>query len=659
MGRIPSGLNPAHRLKLELSTNKASKHKWKARSAFWKAKYEEMERLHSGQVSGTSVESSFSTTQAELAYLASELAEQAYIAEYERACREAAEERREIATILWQSLFEGVGHALEFDQEGGQDAGLLIEENVQLTNTVGDLQRRIRELEENAAASTSTTPSADERQPSSPTRGGVELKGLKDYRRVLEYGQTSSQPPPVQRMRTTGRRPTSLIAQSLSYMLVRIRSKDGNFRFELQPKDDGSLLAQKIIESTVDADVSTITISNQPRGERVPLSNLKGRTLTNLGVKHGDLIFVNYQTKAPDAPGAPSAEASTSSSSAAANTAGATPKRPWELVQEDAVDTYWRQRDGKIQRSRDPQFCKHSGNGMCDYCMPLEPYDPKYHADHNIKHLSFHAYVRKLAPAKPGAQSSTSSSLPPLDPLSYRVKVPCPSDSHPSYPAGICTKCQPSAITLQRQPFRMVDHLEFSSPALIDGFLQSWRHSGNQRIGWMIGRYMPYEDVPMGIKAVVEAIHEPPQEGEVDGLSLELPWEDEKRIEALAHDAGGLSIVGYIFTDLTPSPDDRTKSICKRHQGSYFLSSLETLFAAQLQNGRPTSTKSSSTGKFASRLVTAVLSGTPEGGIDVQAYMASEQACAMVDADMVEASVDPGIVRVKEEDGDAGRYIPD
>lgn len=65
----------------------------------------------------------------------------------------------------------------------------------------------------------------------------------------------------------------------------------------------------------------------------------------------------------------------------------------------------------------------------------------------------------------------------------------------------------------------MVDHLEFASDAIIDRFLHAWRATGAQRFGWLIGHYEPYDEVPMGIKAVVEAIHEPPQEGELDGLS--------------------------------------------------------------------------------------------------------------------------------------------
>ena len=298
---------------------------------------------------------------------------------------------------------------------------------------------------------------------------------------------------------------------------------------------------------------------------------------------------------------------------------------------------------------------------MCDYCMPLEPYDAQYHAQNNIKHLSYHAYLHKLTP-KASSSASVTSILPPLTPLSYKVKDPCPTGGHPPWPAGICTACQPSAITLQSQPFRMVDHLEIASQDIVERFLQAWRATGGQRFGWLIGHYEPYPDVPMGVKAVVEAIHEPPQQGEIDGLELAIPWEDETRIRSLAEKATTpLHIVGYIFTDLEPEEEDRTKVKYKRHPQSFYLSSLEVIFAATVQNANPTPSKSSFTGKFGSRMVTAVLTGTEEGGVDISAYQVSEQACAMVDADMIEASVDPGIVRVKEEDRgpDSARYIPD
>lgn len=374
------------------------------------------------------------------------------------------------------------------------------------------------------------------------------------------------------------------------------------------------------------------------------------------------MLFVAYQEAGGQDANAqtPGSESSSLSQSSLVHP-GEVTHRPWELAKEDPVDVYWRKRDGKIPRGRDSRFCKHGANAMCDYCMPLEPYDQQYHKEHGIKHLSYHSYLRKLAPAKSTSSSSTAA-LPPLDPLSYKVKVPCPNGKHAPWPQGICSSCQPSAITLQPQPFRMVDHLEFAAHGIVDRFLDAWRRTGTQRFGWLIGRYEPYEEVPMGIKAVVEAIHEPPQEGELDGLSLGLPWEDEKSIRELAASMDPAhTIVGYIFTDLDPQEEDRTKNVYKRHPQSFYLSSLETIFAATLQLLNPTPSRSSVTGKFASRLVTAVATATEEGGIDIAAYQVSEQACAMVDADMIEASVDPGTVRVKEEDRSehAARYVPD
>ncbi|KAH9836514.1 polyubiquitin-tagged protein recognition complex Npl4 component [Rhodofomes roseus] len=439
-------------------------------------------------------------------------------------------------------------------------------------------------------------------------------------------------------------------------MLVRIRSKDGNFRFDLAPTADVSELVAKILETTNNADPFTLAISNRPRGNETLVSTINGN-LQTLGLSHGDLVFVSYKPREESAPEA----ATVAESSQTAHAGGAVAKRPWELVQEDPVDTYWRSKDGKIPRERDPRFCKHGPAGMCEYCMPLEPYDAAYHAEHSIKHLSYHAYIRKLTP-KISATTSSTALLPPLSQLSYKVKVPCPSGGHPPWPASICTACQPSAITLQSQPFRMIDHLEIASTAIVDRFLHAWRRTGTQRFGWLIGHYEPYEEVPMGVKAVVEAIHEPPQEGELDGLSLGLPWEDEQQIKELARaSAKPLQIVGYIFTDLEPEEKDRTRTMYKRHPQSFYLSSLEAIFAAHVQKANPTPLRSSDTGLFGSRLVTAVLTGTADGGIDVSAYQVSEQACAMVEADMIEASVDPGIVRVKEEDRseDSARYVPD
>ena len=58
--------------------------------------------------------------------------------------------------------------------------------------------------------------------------------------------------------------------------------------------------------------------------------------------------------------------------------------------------------------------------------------------------------------------------------------------------------------------------------------------------------------LPICVKAVVEAVHEPEQEGEVDGVTVKLPWEEEERVSRLAGwCAKGLQVVGMDYTDLT------------------------------------------------------------------------------------------------------------
>ena len=122
-----------------------------------------------------------------------------------------------------------------------------------------------------------------------------------------------------------------------------------------------------------------------------------------------------------------------------------------------------------------------------------------------------------------------------LEDLNCKVKAGCVD--HPPWPEGICTKCQPSAVYLARQvgtqkltgsttlvalalsphpplssqTYRHVDNVMFDDGSVVDRFIEGWRRSGQQRIGYLIGQYKEYSDVPLGIRAVVSAIYEPPQ----------------------------------------------------------------------------------------------------------------------------------------------------
>ncbi|KAH3666485.1 hypothetical protein OGAPHI_003481 [Ogataea philodendri] len=416
--------------------------------------------------------------------------------------------------------------------------------------------------------------------------------------------------------------------------VLRFRSKDGMFRLNTGPSSAFGTVLDELATKLPPFKPESLKIATKPGDAGQLALNLKDSTVQGLNLKHGEMLYLSYE---------PAELASSVNISQVKET---------QTIKQLQIDNIYDKEEGLIPRKR-TSLCRHTDKGMCEYCSPLPPWDKDYQQQHNIKHISFHAHINELN-SLANKKESGSSYISPLSESNFSINKKCPG-GHDPWPKGICSKCQPSAVTLQRQNFRMVDHVEFQDSEIINEFINTWRMSGAQRIGLMFGSYDKYEKVPLGIKAKVEAIYEFPQVDQEDGLILQ-NWEDEEKVLSLAKRLD-LVPVGIIFTDLLDAGTGNGSVICKRHKDSFFLSSLEAIFAIKWQLKFPNICKWSDSEKFSSKFVTCVISGNTSGEIDIEAYQISESGEGLVKADLISPSTHPNEVFINEQND--VRYVPE
>ncbi|CAL1196295.1 unnamed protein product [Candida parapsilosis] len=430
-------------------------------------------------------------------------------------------------------------------------------------------------------------------------------------------------------------------------LILRFRSKDGMFRINTDTSSTFQSVADQLLSKVPNGvDINDVTISDKPNDNddtATKLGSLVNKSVSELNLKNGDLLYINYGGALPT-PSASTQGGSAPINSVKSNSTTTVPTSSTSTsipinkstahgplnVKQLPVDDELDKLDGMIQRPIS-SMCRHGSKGMCEYCSPLSPWDESYRKEHSIKHISYHAYLNQQM-AKFNKKELASSYIAPLDNPNYAIDLSC-SEGH--------------------QP--MIDHLEYANHSILNDFINVWRVSGVQRFGYLYGRYEKFEKVPMGIKAVVEAIVEPPQSDELDGITLS-DWPDEQLVDEIAAKLG-IYKVGIVFTDLTDSGQKDGTVLCKRHKDSYFLTNLEILMAAKFQIANPNTTKYSNNGQFSSKFVTCVISGGLQGEIEPRSYQVSTSGEALVKADLITGSTQPSQIYVNESND--VRYVPD
>ncbi|KAG5262808.1 hypothetical protein AALO_G00279130 [Alosa alosa] len=452
-------------------------------------------------------------------------------------------------------------------------------------------------------------------------------------------------------------------------IIIRVQSPDGMKKIASTKRETAAAFLKKVAKEFGFNSNGFSIYLNRNKTEEILSQN---KALSLLKIKHGDMLFL-YPSSSPgtssevmdvatphsssslpstSAAAAASSSSSSSSSSSAFSSSFSSMSRSHSSSQfpEDEIDQFLAKQEGKIYRNRDPQLCRHGQMGKCVHCVPLEPFDEDYlnHLDPPVKHMSFHAYIRKLT------GGADKGKFVALENISCKIKSGC--EGHPPWPEGICTKCQPSAITLNRQKYRHVDNIMFENHTVADRFLDFWRKTGSQRMGYLYGRYTEHKDIPLGIRAEVAAIYEPPQIGTQNSLEL---MEDPKAaaVEEIAAKLG-LRKVGWIFTDLL-SEDTRKGTVrYTRNKDSYFLSAEECITAGNFQNQQPNACRLSPDGHFGSKFFTVVATGGPDNQVHFEGYQVSNQCQALVrDECLLPCRDAPELGYAKESSTE--QYVPD
>nr|CAG4649318.1 EOG090X05T8 [Scapholeberis mucronata]SVE93604.1 EOG090X05T8 [Scapholeberis mucronata] len=439
--------------------------------------------------------------------------------------------------------------------------------------------------------------------------------------------------------------------------MLRVQSPNGTRRIEVESKTPTKELFEKVLNVFEFPGFSFLLYCSRDKSREIFSS--KEKTVANYGLNHGDMIYLwplggsveeSESTRNQNSSIKNGGTTSLSSSVSTSNTIVGSKIPTRSNIEEDQVDVMLQKMDGKVKRKRDPkrQVCLHGDNSSCIHCLPLEPYDPSYLKELNVKHMSFHAYLRKLSSGLDGGKYAN------LENISCQIKPGC--TNHPPWPKSVCSKCQPKAITLNSQSYRHVDNVVFENPNLVERFLHYWRATGRQRMGFLYGRYDVHLDVPLGIKGIVAAIYEPPQESTRDSVRL-LPDPRQSVVDKLAAKLG-LACIGWIFTDLVT--EDASKGTVRhfRNAETHFLSAQECIMAGHFQSLHPNPCRLSSNGYFGSKFVTICVTGNSQNQVHMEGYQVSNQCQALVrDQCLVPTKDAPELAYVRQ--STAEKYIPD
>lgn len=132
-------------------------------------------------------------------------------------------------------------------------------------------------------------------------------------------------------------------------MIIRVQTKDGVKRFEIEATDTLQQLAIQIVSKLqLPSNQAIHLFRDQKRQDELQQDDLP-KCLINIPLRHGDMLYL-------DAVMSPGSQVSMAA----------------QQVKQDEVDNILQEKDGRIYREINVQLCHHGPQGKCLNCAPLE-----------------------------------------------------------------------------------------------------------------------------------------------------------------------------------------------------------------------------------------------------------------------------------------------
>jgi len=431
-----------------------------------------------------------------------------------------------------------------------------------------------------------------------------------------------------------------------SQIIVRIQTPEGQIRLNLESSNTpSSTLYEQAKSISKNQKSFSLYTARPPTSKNV----IKNSSRSKLNLKHGQMLFMFNDEGGNVAESNVQEDEFLSQNVNAANLVASSDSKNWAVNKFPEADIDKEIWDSKFIADHDakPNFSASSSKMSTVNDLSINPWDSNYLESKDIKLMSFHSFMR-MKKASIQNQKFTK--------LSHEVLSMERKKSNQYNISDL-----PSSFTLARQTYRHVDQVVFENQDIPNNFIEFWRKTNSQRIGFLYGNYLKTEDeemggsskFPLGICAKVKAIYEPKQVNTTNKIN----FSDEAEIAIVDRMAKsvGLERVGWIVSDLLAEKSGTVKHL--RHKNSYFLTAQEAITAASFQLQHPNVSRLSET-HFGSKFVTVVCSGDENNQISLTAYQASNQCMDLVKSQIIVPTIDaPELAYVKESNDDI--FVPD